>query len=204
MEKKWLAFIVAALLATSYVFADNYKVLYVNSSGIKINNNSITVGKVFSDKDKIIWSGDQQAIKVVNLKTNRIVVLAAKAMKKKKTSSLYEYLTGTKHLSTRNLKERIILEEWQIDSILYLLDTLYIRRPYMEEKSTVAQIVNDKGNLIDIPISKDGKSYMITREVYGRITPVFAKFTIKEYDKAKEWEYIVYRNLIIEPIQIKP
>ena len=68
---------VIVLMVTSFVFADKYKVLYVNSTGIKIETKNVAVGSVFTDKDKIVWTDDQQAMKVINLNTNRVMVLAA-------------------------------------------------------------------------------------------------------------------------------
>ena len=42
------------------------------------------MGNVFDDKDAIKWTSEQQAMKVMNLNTKRVIVLAAKALKKKK------------------------------------------------------------------------------------------------------------------------
>lgn len=203
MEKKRLVFIIAVLTVVCHVFADKYKVLYVNSTGIKIEDKDADVGSIFSDKDKIVWMDDQQAMKVINLDTNRIMVIAAKALKKKRSTSLYEYLTSTRHLSTRDLMRRKTMEEWQIDSILYLLDTLYIRRPQMKGTFVVASIMNDKGHTIYLPISKDGKTYVIPRGLFRSIASNSHGFTIKELDKEMNWEYVVYRRLTIEPLIIK-
>lgn len=185
-----------------HVFADKYKVLYVNSTGIKIETKKVVVGFVFTDKDIIVWTNDQQAMKVINLNTNRIMILAAKALKKKNASSLYEYLTSTKHLSTRDMKRRKTMELWQVDSTLYLLDTIYISRPYMRGNDVVARMSDDKGKTIDLPISKDSKSYVITREMFRSHTLIPKRFAIREYDRERNWEYVVYRKLIIEPVSM--
>lgn len=203
MEKKRFVFIIAVLTVVCHVFADKYKVLYVNSTGIKIEDKDADVGSIFSDKDKIVWMDDQQAMKVINLDTNRIMVLAAKALKKKRSSSLYEYLTNTKHLSTRDLKRGKTMEEWQIDSILYLLDTIYIRRPQIRSNLVVASIINNQGKTIDLPISKDGKTYVITRWLFRNIASNPHRFSIKELDKERNWEYVVYRRLTIELLKMK-
>ena len=202
MEKKRLMFMVVVFTVACHVFADRYKVLYVNSTGIKIDKNNVVVGSIFSDKDNIVWTDNQQAMKVINMNTNRIIVLVAKALKKKKSTSLYEYLTSTKHLSTRDIKKTNTLEEWKIDSTLYLLDTLKICRPQMRGNLVVASIVNEKGKTIDLPISNDGKTYILTRSIFCDQVPYPSIFTIKEFDKEKNWEYVVYRRLIIEPVNI--
>ena len=189
-------------MVACHVFADKYKVLYVNSTGIKIEKKKAAVGLIFSDKDKIAWIDDQQAMKVINMNTNRVMVLAAKALNKKKSSSLYEYLTSTKHLSTRDLKKRKTMEEWQIDSILYLLDTLYIRRPQMRKNSVLTKILLKESEEEVIPLDNEGQFFIITRKIFGNKTPCQIKVDIVEYDKEHNWEYTVYRNLIIEPLPI--
>lgn len=193
---------VSILMAACHVFADRYKVLYVNSTDIKIETKNVSVGSVFTDKDMIMWTDDQQAMKVINLNTKRIMVLAAKAMKKKKASSLYEYLTSTRHLSTRDMKRRITMELWQVDSTLYLLDTLYISRPNIRGNDVVARMIDDNGKTMDLSISKDSKSYVITRDLYGKQALTPKRFAIREFDRERNWEYVVYRKLIIEPVSM--
>ena len=202
MEKKRIVLMLAIMMIASFVYADRYKVLYVNATGIKIDKKNVVVGNEFSDKDIIEWTDDQQAMKVVNLNTNRIVVLAAKALKKKNVSSLYDYLTSTKHLSTRDMKKKRMLEEWQLDSTLYLMDTLYISMPQRQSKSVVAKVIVRQETVKEIPLSHNGQYYILTRSIYGNSSPHPIKIDIIEYDPILRWEYTVYRNLIIEPLRI--
>ena len=203
MEKKKLIIIMVVLMFACHVFADRYKVLYVNSTEIKIETKNVVVGQVFSDKDKILWTSDQQAMKVINLNTNRIMVLAAKALKKKNASSLYDYLTSTKRLSTRDYGKKRTIEEWQLDSILYLMDTLYISMPQRHVKSIVAKIIVKQGEVKEIPLAHNGQYYIITRSMYGNSSLHPLKIDIKDYDSEQNWEYTVYRNLIIEPLPMQ-
>lgn len=202
MEKKIILFVALFMIAV-FSFADTYKILYINSTNIKINGKTAVVGLVFSDKDKITWTSEQQAIKVINLTSKRVVVLVAKALNKKGSISIYEYLTSKKHLSTRNFKSGRTLEEWQIDSTLYLLDTIYISRPQIGSNKIVAKAIDEEGSVIEIPISKDAKHYIITKDIYRGETPRSKRIDIKEYDKDRNWEYTVYSQLIIEPINRK-
>lgn len=201
MEKKRLMFMVALLMVACHVFADKYKVLYVNSTGIKIEKKNAAVGSIFSDKDKIVWTDDQQAMKVVNINTNRVIVLAAKALKKKKSSSLYEYLTSTKRLSTRDLKNRNKMEEWQIDSIIYLLDTLYVRIPQNNVGNVEANMICKEGIVKVIPLPTNDNYYIITKDLFNHQFSQQVRIDIREFDKKRNWEYTTYRNLIIELIE---
>lgn len=200
MEEKKILLVASLLMIACCVFADKYKVLYLNSPDIKVGNKTIVVGYVFDDKDAIKWTSEQQAIKVMNLKTKRVMVLAAKALKKKNASSLYDYLTSTKRLSTRDFRKKQMKEEWQLDSTLYLVDTLYISRPQRQSNSIVAKLVIKHGEGQEIILNHDEYYYILTRSIYGKNTPFPLKIDIKEYDPKQNWEYIVYRNLIIDPL----
>ena len=202
MEERKIILVASLLMIACCVFADKYKVLYLNSSDIKVGNKTLVVGTVFDDKDAIKWSSEQQAVKVMNLNTKRVIVLAAKALKKKKTTSLYDYLTSTKHLSTRDIKKRRVVEEWQLDSTLYLMDTLYISMPKRQSKSVVAKLVVRQDAAKEIPLSHNGQYYILTRSIYGNNSPYPLKIDIIEYDSKQNWEYTVYRNLIIDPLPI--
>ena len=195
MEKKKEIVLGLLLLVACCAFADRYKVLYLNSSDIRIANKTAAVGSIFDDRETINWTSDQQAMKVVNLNTNRVMVFAAKALKKKKASSLYEYLTGNKHLSTRSLSPRN-REEWQLDTTLYLLDTLYLHVPSKRQQSAKTKIVFRQGG--EMPLSVKGNRYVITRSLFGRQMSRPIRADIIEYDRSKDWSYTVYRNLLIE------
>lgn len=205
MEKKRLTFLVAILMAVCHISADSYKVLYLSSPDIKIKNKTIAVGDVFADNDKIEWANDQQVMKVINLKTKRVVVLAAKSLKNMESTSLFEYLTNRERLSTRatppvnhsNRNSNTTVRQ-QKDSTYYLQDTLYIKRPYINDHKVVASIVDEKRKAIDIPISEDGKSYVITKEMFNNQVPLNQRFSIKEYDKERDWEYVIIRSFYIK------
>ena len=204
MEKKRLTFLVAILMVVCHISADDYKVLYVSSPDIKIKNKTIAVGDVFTDNDKIEWTNDQQVMRVINLKTNRVIVFKAKTSKKKESTSLFEHLTDTDHLSTRSIppvdnskKDNKTTVKQQKDSTYYLRDTLYIKRPYINDHKVVASIVDEKRKAIDIPISEDGKSYVITKEIFNNQVPLNQRFSIKEYDKERDWEYVIIRSFYI-------
>ena len=195
MGKKKEIILALLLLVACSTFADRYKVLFVNSTDIMIGNKTTVVGNIFDDKESIHWTSDQQAMKVVNLNTNRVMVFAAKALKKKKASSLYEYLTGSKHLSTRSLGQKH-MEEWQLDTTLYVLDTLFLNTPARHNPAAKAKLVMHQGR--EIPLSVKGNQYIITRSLLAGQGSQPIRADIIEFDRSKNWTYTVYRNLNIE------
>lgn len=83
--------------------ADDYKVLFVNSNDILIDGKKAQVGATFNDKSVITWAKnqDRQAIKAVNVKTNKMCLFVSQAMEKNSLTA-YEILTANKHLSTHD------------------------------------------------------------------------------------------------------
>ena len=55
MEKKRLMFMVALLMVACHDFADKYKVLYVNSTGIKIEKKNVAVAIPKKHLDQMSW-----------------------------------------------------------------------------------------------------------------------------------------------------
>lgn len=89
------------LLLLTIVQAGNYKVLYLNSHKISINGKSVKVGDVFTDKDIIKWTEDRQAMKVIDVETNKRYLFVAKLANGTEQTP-YDILTRNKHLSTHD------------------------------------------------------------------------------------------------------
>ena len=179
--------------------ADNYRVLFANSANIRIGNQIARRGLEFSDNDQIGWTSDDQALKVVNLSTNRVMIIAKKAFDRKNVKSLADYLLKIKHLSTRDYKAEGVV----IDTVFYLLDTLRIDagKHYgdgMIDEAVV--IVKGKTIITKVLKSKDKKEFLVTPNIYGGMNPSIVYIDIVETDKQRDWRYYVYRRLRIEPL----
>ena len=198
MAKKIILLFSLFLIASS-AFADSYRVLYVNTKHIRVGNRYVTIGDIFKDTDTIVWSSDQQAMKVLNLKNKRIVICAAKSLKNKKSHSLYDYLTSTKRISTRSFTNNAFDEEWHLDSRLFVLDTLYITRPNYDATLVQANVViKSHMSSREIPITFDSKYYKIPRQIINQLENMPVKLDIMEYDEKRDWKYLVYKDLSVE------
>lgn len=134
MRKSIIAFL--ALLVTATIWADDYKILKMNTPSIKIGKRICKSGDVFSDQDKILWSADKQAIKVQNLKTKEIRLFVGNDFFTKKSTSIKDYYVKTNHLSTRG--NMMTLEEFaeQLPDTLYLWDDITMELPFAPEDSS--------------------------------------------------------------------
>ena len=134
MRKSIIAFL--TLLVTATIWADDYKILKMNTPSIKIGKRICKSGDVFSDQDKILWSADKQAIKVQNLKTKEIRLFVGNDFLTKKSTSIKDYYVKTNHLSTRG--NMMTLEEFaeQLPDTLYLWDDITMELPFAPEDSS--------------------------------------------------------------------
>ena len=134
MRKSIIAFL--ALLVTATIWADDYKILKMNTPSIKIGKRICKSGDVFSDQDKILWSADKQAIKVQNLKTKEIRLFVGNDFFTKKSTSIKDYYVKTNHLSTRG--NMMTLDEFaeQLPDTLYLWDDITMELPFAPEDSS--------------------------------------------------------------------
>lgn len=134
MRKSIIAFL--ALLVTATIWADDYKILKMNTPSIKIGKRICKSGDVFSDQDKILWSADKQAIKVQNLKTKEIRLFVGNDFLTKKSTSIKDYYVKTNHLSTRG--NMMTLDEFaeQLPDTLYLWDDITMELPFAPEDSS--------------------------------------------------------------------
>lgn len=205
MKKKkisLMALIVCLLMLAQLAMADNYRVLFANSANIRIGNQIARKGIVFNDNDNISWTSDNQALKVLNLSTNRIMIIAKKAFDRKNAKSLADYLRKVKHLSTREYGTESVVA----DTVFYLLDTLRVDagKHYGDDMIDEAVLIISNDTITTNVIkSKDKKEFLITPKIYGGKNPSMVYIDIVETDKQRDWRYYIYRRLRIEQLPMR-
>ena len=196
------ALVVFMLMAVAPIKADTYKVLYANSENIKIGNQPAKKGVTFNDKDRIIWTSGEQALKVLNLSTNHVMVIAKRAFDRQRARSLADYLHRVKHMSTRDFGTASVVT----DTVYYMLDTLLIDagKHYGDDKIDKAiVIINGDSVVTQIKKTQDKKEFVLTKSIFGSKTPQLVYIDIVETDVKREWVYYVYRRLRIESLPMR-
>lgn len=189
-------FFVVLVISVIPAKADKYKILYANSSKIRIGDRPAVKGLVFEDKSQIHWTSDEQALKVLNLTTNRVSVIPAVVYKKNWSESLFDLLVKVKHMSTRGYGQFSI----EADTVCYMLDTLRIDAGRYHGSSTTdnAVLVMDGDSIItDLRKSNDKREFILTRKIYGGKKIKTAYIDIVETDADKDWTYYIYKSLYI-------
>jgi len=197
--KKQIIALTCCLFTSLAVMGGKFKVLMVNSDGIKIGGKKATSGMVFDSQQNIVWGSNKQAIKVMEIKTGRVFVIPSADFKKKKVVSLRDYLTKNHHLSTRGIQLAKTDERYKDDETFYLFDTLFVDG--MKRKNPVRIKVEWKnGNQTITKILKkdtQNKKFIITRDILDGYSVEAINVDIKEYDELLNWEYYVYKGLKI-------
>ena len=130
------------LLFTLVIFADDYKILQLNTSYVKIGNRNCTKGDVFSDESVIFWEKDKQAFKAQNLNTKEIRLFAEPEFRAKGSKTIKDYYVKTNRLSARG-KGFSILDE--MPDTIYLCDSIVLEMPVLVDSIHYCYIsYNDK------------------------------------------------------------
>ncbi len=206
MNKKnniiWLVLTLLGMTIACPVQAVKYKVLYSNSTNVRIGGQTVKAGMQFDEKDKIVWTSEDQALKVMDLSTKRIKIIAAKALNKKGVATLADYLHKVSHLSTRGYGKETIV----VDTVCYMLDTLKIHAgPHhgnqMKDEAIID--VNGDSEITAIKKSSDKKEFILTRDMFARRRSKVAYVDIRETDSRNNWQYYIYKRLRVEMLPLK-
>lgn len=180
MFGKFFYIILLSVVLSSFpqtLSADTYRILFLNTASIKINGNNLTVGCTFNSNDNIAWDHESQAVKVMNLSSNKIMVLTSRDFTNKNSHSIDSYLIYTEHLSTRDS------EKGYSNSTMYMLDeisipnfgndkyadNIFVKFTTYRGPKKVRLNIDSRGNLI------------IPREIFGNITkPIKVQIVMTE------------------------
>jgi len=166
MKKAFL--VLSALLLSTTLLADNYKILQMNAQSVKIGNKQYKTGDVFPDSDPISWANDKQAIKAMNLNTKQIKLFAAKVFKDIEAQSIKDYFLKNSHLSTRGGIASFSDLREELSDTIYLYDTMQIESPVKLDSlsSYLISYVQDGEKKWRTLMSRD-KYFFFSRELFG-------------------------------------
>ena len=150
------------------VLADNYKILQMNTTSIKIGEQLCKVGDVFSDESEIQWDDSKQAIKAQNLMTKEIRLFVSQDFKAKNSKTIKEYYLNTAHLSTRGSIIALSDLAESLPDTLYLCDTISIESP-VGMNSDYYYFIKCKANdlIMDKPLKFEKRNIIIDKSLFG-------------------------------------
>lgn len=198
---------VTLLLMSIYtnVMSGNYKILYLNSQRIKINEAFAKVGDTFSDNTIIQWAEDRQAMKVVDMDTNKRYLMVAK-LEEGNALTAYDILTRNKHLSTHDggveIQDKFLKLEMSIADEYDLLDSIELPTEIkVDEKHYFLGSYKYGDTRMTKNLKHDGKSIIIDKTLFWvngkRLTPCDITLRICYVDGNEDIPVFIKDNITI-------
>lgn len=122
-----LNIIISFLLTALSASAMKYQIKVLNTPSITIDNKVAKVGYWFDDQSVIVWSKDNQAMRVVS-EDNKVYTLSAKLYKESKSKKFSDFIIYTKPLAARGTNNLDLIEQLaeRFDNVFVMLDEIVI------------------------------------------------------------------------------
>lgn len=127
MKALKITIILSCLITAFTCSAAKYQIKVLNTPTITIDNREAKVGDWFNDQSVIVWSRDNQAMRVVS-DENKVYTLSAKLYKEAKAKKFSDFILYTKPLAARGTKDLDLIEQLteRFDQDLIMLDEIVI------------------------------------------------------------------------------
>lgn len=159
--------LILTLFASVSLYAEDFKILFVNSESIKIGKTVRKAGDTFSDTEKIYWKDGKQAMKVISIESKKQYVLVSEDFKKKKMKTAKDYIFKNHRLSTRGIGRLSDVGE-QVGDLIYWFDPTLITIDYeLEEGDYFFLRVDEK----DLPIDIVDGQLVFDSRIWGDTEP---------------------------------
>lgn len=146
------------------IWADNYKILQLNTPYVKIGDRNCKKGDIFSDESVIFWERDKQAFKAQNLNTKEIKLFAEPDFRAKGSKTIKDYYVKTNRLSARG-EGGSALDE--ISDTIYLCDSIVMEMPVLVDSIHYCYIsYNDKCDVIRQRLTHKDQSLIIDKSLF--------------------------------------
>lgn len=180
--------LLALLLVSVSLRAEDFKILFINTESIKIGKTTRVAGDVFSDAEKIYWKDGKQAMKVLSLDTKKQYVLVSEDFRQRKLKSAKDFIVKNNRLSTRGIGNLSSVAALLGDRIYWLNPTLITIEYEPEEGEFFFLKAKDE----EIKLEMDGPQLIFDERIWGESVP--SQIEIDLYFHYKDGE-----NELVDP-----
>lgn len=201
-------FLLTALTAS----AMKYQIKVLNTPTITIDNKAAKVGDWFDDQSVIVWSQDNQAMRVVS-EDNKVYTLSAKLYKESKSKKFSDFIIYTKPLAARGTNDHDLIEQLaeRFDNTFVMLDEIVIDLSDIEVPHHAYFLLKQDFHINqqnEIRINVKDKSVIIKREYLilteeGNRNSEFLSFSISFVNESNNSEILISNDLQIECLEIQ-
>ena len=159
--------LLALLLLSVSLRAEDFKILFINTESIKIGKTTRVAGDVFSDAEKIYWKDGKQAMKVLSLDTKKQYVLVSEDFRQRKLKSAKDFIVKNNRLSTRGIGNLSSVAALLGDRIYWLNPTLITIDYDLENGEYFFLKVKDK----EIRLEMEDQQLVLDDHIWGDNNP---------------------------------
>lgn len=159
--------LLALLLLSVSLRAEDFKILFINTESIKIGKTTRVAGDVFSDAEKIYWKDGKQAMKVLSLDTKKQYVMVSEDFRQRKLKSAKDFIVKNNRLSTRGIGNLSSVAALLGDRIYWLNPTLITIDYEPEEGEFFFLKAKDE----EIKLEMDGPQLIFDERIWGESVP---------------------------------
>ena len=172
--------------------AQDFKILFLNTETIRIGGKNLKKGDYFNQSDKIQWSNDEQAMRVLSLSDKKQFILVSNDFKERELKSAKDFMVKTHHLSTRGIGSLSTVAR-KLGETIYVIDTTVVVVNYLPDASEYFFVTFDGSRrTLDC---KDG-NLVLTPDIWAKNEPVNVCLLFHNADGIEE--------MVSESIQIVP
>ncbi len=178
-----------ALLYVATIYAEDYKILQMNTPSVKIGSRECVKGDVFSDDSIIVWAKEKQAIKAQNLATKKIQLFTEPSFRAHSSTTIKEYFFKKNHMSSRGCLSLSELSE-QLNNTFYLFDTIRIESPIpIDSTKCYYMHYHHNNHLIEKVLPSTGDEFLIVRsDLEIGDSTIYNDITIQLYFRSDQVE----------------
>lgn len=182
------------LLFAFAIWADNYKILQLNTSYVKIGNRNCIKGDVFSDESVIFWEQNKQAFKAQNLNTKEIKIFAEPDFRSKGVKTIKDYYVRTNLLSARGASISALDE---ISDTIYLCDSIMMEIPVLMDSTHYFYITyNNEDTIMNHRLNYKDQNFIIDKSLFDD-NRMNRDILLDLYYHMPEEEYLIKDSLTI-------
>ena len=172
MKALKLTIILSCLITAFTCSAAKYQIKVLNTPTITIDNREAKVGDWFNDQSIIVWSRDNQAMRVVS-DENKVYTLSAKLYKEAKAKKFSDFILYTKPLAARGTKDLDLIEQLaeRFDQDFIMLDEIVIDLSDIElpNNASFRLYSSENSNSKYLEITPIAKIFSLSRKSFKRL-----------------------------------
>lgn len=162
-----ITILVSCILSALTCSAKKYQIKVLNTPTITIDKKEAKVGDWFNDESVIVWSKDNQAMRVVS-EDNKVYTLSAKLYKEANAKKFSDFILYTKPLASRGVKDSDLIEQLaeRFDNHFVMLDEIVIDLSGIElpeDSEIIFKQVSDSIDWEPQKMKREGNIFIIYR-----------------------------------------